>query len=140
MNTKLIAYAVALALAFGAGWATNGWRKDREVSAQRIDTLRQAIVDRDAAIKATNTKLGEVVSKVDAAAESANLISNQISGMNQLNSRNIEAISNRTQDIKNEIASIGVPKCTYSVEFGGMYKRVGEAANSGRNSLYPASN
>lgn len=50
VRTQLIAGAVVLALAFGAGWMINGWRKDvqiarveRDRSQERADAARVAL-------------------------------------------------------------------------------------------------
>lgn len=136
MNPRYVVYAAVILASFGAGWATNGWRKDNEIAVEKHNALRDDVADRDAVIEQTNAKLYEVLAAVTNAATQANSTANQLQALNTEHMATVEGINRRTQRLNNEIGKLQTPSCVFGADVGRLYQQVGEAANAGRHTLY----
>lgn len=136
MNPRIVINIIIVLAAFGAGWVSNGWRKNNEVLSAVAAGLEQDIKDRDDVIKATNSKLNEVLTKVGDAAALANSTANKLQTLNTQHVTVVEGITKRTQGLNNEIAKLQPANCVLNPDVGRMYERAGEAANAPRRTLY----
>jgi hypothetical protein len=136
MYTKLIAYAVAAALLFGAGWKTCSWKMGNDVKAEKITNLTGQLNQSQGMIKSLNTNLKDVVNKSKTAAIETQATVDNLASVRANTNSQMQAIATKSKELSNEISKLGVPKCVYDANYGGVWKAIGENANTGRDYLY----
>jgi hypothetical protein len=136
MKWNIIAFIAVSVVAFFAGWQVNGWRMGEKQAIAQTDVLTEKVSDANKAFNAANTKLIEVITKTNTAANNAQQIVNQLADIRAANNSAMERISARTGALQDEINKLGLPKCQFDAKLGGMWQQIGKTANSGRHSLY----
>lgn len=137
MNQGTLIAGLGLLLAgFSAGWYTNGLRMDNKVQKQTVTTLTKDVGRANDTIKNINTKLGEVVTKSQMAADSTQATLDAFADIRQQSNKAMEEMSRGTERLDNEIDRLGIPKCQFDVTNGMLWQQAGERANSGRRALY----
>lgn len=137
MNQGTLIAGLGLLLAgFSAGWYTNGLRMDNKVQKQTVTTLTKDVKRANDTIGTINTKLGEVVTKSQMAADSTQATLDAFADIRQQSNKAMEEMSRGTERLDNEIDRLGIPKCQFDVTNGMLWQQAGERANSGRRALY----
>lgn len=140
-STLTIVAAVSLAAAsFTAGWVINGWRVGKNHAEEQITVEQDKTAEAVATIAKVDTKLKEVITKTEQAATTTTQTLAQLELINDATNRQSEQITATTQRLKNEIDKLGPAKCVFSIDYGRVWKGVGEAANSNRHTLYGTQN
>jgi DNA repair ATPase RecN len=138
MKWNVIAFIAVFAVAFLAGWQVNGWRMGEKQAIAQANVLTEKVNDANKAFNTVNTKLGEVITKADTAANSTQQLANELMTIRKDTNKDMERISVRTGELQNEINKLGLPKCQFDAKLGSMWQQIGKTANSGRHSLYSA--
>jgi len=136
MTAKILAYAVAAALMFGAGWAGATWKAGNETKQVRIDALTDQNTRQNTFIDNINKNLKDVVEKSKAAADQTQKTVDTLTTVRSQTSREMQAIAAQSKQVSNEIKMLGVPKCSYDADYGRVWNTIGENANAGRDYLY----
>jgi len=137
MNRVTLAVSLAALLgAFGAGWYVNGQRMENKLTRQQNATLKKDAEFANAQIGTINTKLAEVVTKSQAAADTTQAALDSIATIRRESNQAQDQLTSNTTRISNEIAKLGLPNCKFDITNGVLWKQAGEAANSGRHALY----
>jgi hypothetical protein len=121
---------------FAAGAAMNGWRLNAKIAKQET---AQVALQRDDAVNAfnnVNSKLKDVILKVDSAATKATNINTQLGTLSTATNTQLGVIASNTQKVSDEINALGVPQCVFGANVGELYFKASQAANSGRSALY----
>lgn len=94
LKLKLVAAGVALALAFGAGWVAQGWRKDVQLQSQRVQYAKtlQAIAEKTAAAR-------------DAVQEQERQMTTQLAELDKQKMEEINAAKSETSRLRRCIAA-----------------------------------
>lgn len=137
MNRLYLTIAL-LAVAFGAGWAANGWRINSKERKQEIVTLKDEVKQRNEVIGYIDSKLKNVAQQADDAALATTEALGALKVLNDGTNRQLDIINAGTQKVQNEINSLGVPRCVYSLQYGSLYQDISKTANSGRFAVYGA--
>lgn len=129
MYVKIIAYALAAILLFGAGFKVASWRDGNKFNAY---VAKQNEQDAQGVVK----KLDDVLSKTQTSADETQAQLTKLNELSAANSAAMENISTKSRQMTNEIAKLGAPKCKFDVNYGRVYEQIGTDANSGRSTLY----
>jgi hypothetical protein len=137
MNRVTLAVSLAALLgAFGAGWYVNGQRLENKLVREQNATLKKDTEFANKQIGVINTKLAEVVTKSQSAADTTQAALDSIATIRRESNQAQEKLTSNTTRISNEIAKLGLPKCDFNVTNGVLWQQAGKAANSGRHALY----
>lgn len=137
MNRGTAIAALALMVSgFTAGWWANGLRMDNKLKGQQITTLNRDAQRAQSTINTINTKLGEVVTKGQMAADNTQAALQAIADIRQQANVAKEQVTHETMRLDNEIAKLGIPKCQFDFTYGELWRTTGERANATRRALY----
>lgn len=132
----LIASVALLAAGFTAGWWSNGLRMDNKLKTEQNTVLKRDIGAAQGQIRTINTKLAEVVTKSQMAADNTQAAIQAIADIRHNANVAKEQVTLDTMRLQNAIAKLGNPKCQFDASFGELWWQAGERANATRHSLY----
>lgn len=136
MKFDIIAGLVLSVVMFFAGWTVNGWRLGKEVAEQKTETVQADLNRTQEAVGALRTRIVEIVTKSQEAAQQTENILTQLGELRTRNNQAMEAVSIQTERLNDEIKQLGAPKCNFDFTTGRLWRTIGESANQGRSALY----
>jgi hypothetical protein len=136
MYAKYVAYVIAAALLFGAGWRVCAWKMGNDIKAEQISNLTDQLGQSKAMVGKLNGSLTDVVAKAQKAADETQVTADNLTSIRTNTNTQMQAIAAKSKELSNEIVKLGLPKCTYTSDYGRVWKAIGENANTGRDYLY----